>query len=1113
MTQPFLIIGCGGSGGKVVLGLRRKLELELSRQGWAGGLPRAWQLKWIDVPDPSEDHPDFGDPLPLGDYLPLARVNAYEMYDSALTQGVGATKMDRLVGWRPSPHLNLPVKKGAGQMRAVGRVVSLNRVDEIRRVFEDALSEMQSGATELAQLMNHLEGKVVGKTPVVIIVSSMAGGTGAGIFLDVCDIARGMSTELSNQIFGVLFTAEIFSGISSDAGMVPNTVASLSELMSGNLAANRALESLYGAVGGVAVQGRSGPNYPFVIGMRTMESETPLESPEQCYRAVTETIAASMLNSKFSQDFLNYQIANFIPNAGPSRRNTAYQMLNLPRVDIDPAPCGLVSSFGSAQVAVGTALFGTWAQARLTRSVIDHITIGWQEYGRKLMGKDAGPSTTQDDVVRFLVEFESVDFIKRCGLFEEDDADGTRNDQVVDGILPTEAMERLSGNYLSKIRDEIAKKLGKGGARLGAEWPDEIYSAGEMFEQSFKEEVERELIEGYERYASQLSARISSAVSTAIAESGVPVAKGLIQELSRQCKVAAKQLRDQELASKDKYGKSIIMFLKKRFEDLGRSKVTATNKTVDEGINVAVRSRKHYVVMRRCEKGAALLDDVEQRVISPLAIALDELGAKLGDPKFRDEVMLWPDESGDVPSAYRPAPTEKVLLNPSEWDSTYRGLLAEVAGSVEAARDEIAAGGFGYGPAIDRKQAESMLVIDHKERWWDQKASPVKVTLNLQPGQVRKRASQWLTNENTSVGRFLGMGLKEYLDEPGAERPARMKAFEEAFTAAFSLAQPLISIPESLMSRVHPTHSSRACNFICEPVPFPPSMTEGRAIVEKVLYGHNPPPGGWFKASNVAGVEKILMTSVLENAVQPAAVMSLSEPVYRAWDKVVSQPAHTRTAAIQGFWSNNRARLLSEAIPLTVSAQRSIVRGWFVGRLLGLVTDPTETEPCRVCFREDGADFAAKLPWPLLHHGKTGDLHKRTHTTKLLPALLEHMALSMLTLGHKPDALDGYEMLYRLGNNMGEVVADWVLDGSLPVSNGQKPQVEGHDAESRRDALQSAVTTLSERYETAIQKEIYPSSWSKFVDIPFGIELYPLFAECLAEIGAAAVVDIEDSFG
>src|SRR5687768_5532509 len=130
--SPMVVIGCGGSGGKVVVGLRKRLEEELRRRGWTRGIPAAWQFRWIDVPANQERHPRFGPLLPQGHYVALSAAPTYQDYDEALMFAAGRDSgLSRLAGWRPSPRLAVPVINGAGQMRAVGRAVALAKADLI----------------------------------------------------------------------------------------------------------------------------------------------------------------------------------------------------------------------------------------------------------------------------------------------------------------------------------------------------------------------------------------------------------------------------------------------------------------------------------------------------------------------------------------------------------------------------------------------------------------------------------------------------------------------------------------------------------------------------------------------------------------------------------------------------------------------------------------------------------------------------------------------------------------------------------------------------------------------------------------------------------------------
>jgi hypothetical protein len=266
--SPIIVIGCGGSGGKVVLNLRKRLKDELRRRGWVGGFPDAWQMKWIDVPTMQESHPEYGPALSKAEYVGLAPSDLYRDVDAGLVSSAGANR-DRLVGWRPSPDLELPVGDGAGQMRAVGRAVSLRRPATIEASIRESMNKIAAGGAQLAQLgavLSSDDGAAdagVGKT-LVVVVSSLAGGTGSGIYLDVVEIVRRGFPELNQKVLGVLFTAEVFAGVTLDGGMAPNTAASFAELGAGVLCGGRGTEPLLGAIGSSDIGTTSG----WVLGRR-----------------------------------------------------------------------------------------------------------------------------------------------------------------------------------------------------------------------------------------------------------------------------------------------------------------------------------------------------------------------------------------------------------------------------------------------------------------------------------------------------------------------------------------------------------------------------------------------------------------------------------------------------------------------------------------------------------------------------------------------------------------------------------------------------------------------------------------------------------------------------
>jgi hypothetical protein len=112
--SPMIVIGCGRSGGKVVLNLRKRLEADLRRRGWEGEIPDAWQLKWIDAPTVQESRPQFGAALRPEEYIELAVSRYNKDADTALMTTAGMDS-HRFTGWRPSPGFSGAVSKGASE--------------------------------------------------------------------------------------------------------------------------------------------------------------------------------------------------------------------------------------------------------------------------------------------------------------------------------------------------------------------------------------------------------------------------------------------------------------------------------------------------------------------------------------------------------------------------------------------------------------------------------------------------------------------------------------------------------------------------------------------------------------------------------------------------------------------------------------------------------------------------------------------------------------------------------------------------------------------------------------------------------------------------------------
>ena len=131
---------------------------------------------------------------------------------------------------------------GAGQYRAIGRILTLRHLKDIRNALNAAVSEMftQEAIQELNEL-NYKQSKKRTDTgssaPVVLVVSSMAGGAGASMFLDVCRVLTTIKNLDPTSTLVFMYTPEIFSDNKAEdmAGAWPNSLAMFGEVVASQM--------------------------------------------------------------------------------------------------------------------------------------------------------------------------------------------------------------------------------------------------------------------------------------------------------------------------------------------------------------------------------------------------------------------------------------------------------------------------------------------------------------------------------------------------------------------------------------------------------------------------------------------------------------------------------------------------------------------------------------------------------------------------------------------------------------------------------------------------------------------------------------------------------------
>ncbi|MBB5933904.1 tubulin-like doman-containing protein [Streptomyces zagrosensis] len=201
--QPMLFVGLGGTGGLVGSELERKLRAELCGPDGVAlsnrlsghapyQLPDCLQFVYADYSESDLQRlPQFNvDPSLRAAYARTSRAthNLLPNFDSSpeVTKMLRASLREEVADWLP-PRMDepkvTPLHNGAGQLPTVGRAALFATLrHSLAPVLEPLLQAIDAIAKSAGELSELGGGKVNGCD--VFVAFSVAGGTGAGIFMD-----------------------------------------------------------------------------------------------------------------------------------------------------------------------------------------------------------------------------------------------------------------------------------------------------------------------------------------------------------------------------------------------------------------------------------------------------------------------------------------------------------------------------------------------------------------------------------------------------------------------------------------------------------------------------------------------------------------------------------------------------------------------------------------------------------------------------------------------------------------------------------------------------------------------------------------------------------------
>ena len=191
---PTLVVGVGGMGTNTVRAVKRRL-----RKAWGGeSLPAMIQLLALDT-EPLINRLDQ-EPLYADESAYMGKFDATRLVDNLENH-------PEIARWWNYPSIPLGyIHNGAKQLRPIGRLsffrnyVTFKRLLETKYAALDKIRDLEMAQNRRFPVMSNYQ--------LVYIVSSLCGGTGAGMFMDVAHRVRAL-VRSNARVVGIFFLPDV----------------------------------------------------------------------------------------------------------------------------------------------------------------------------------------------------------------------------------------------------------------------------------------------------------------------------------------------------------------------------------------------------------------------------------------------------------------------------------------------------------------------------------------------------------------------------------------------------------------------------------------------------------------------------------------------------------------------------------------------------------------------------------------------------------------------------------------------------------------------------------------------------------------------------------------
>jgi hypothetical protein len=1139
--NPLLIIGVGGSGGKTIRSMKEAISHKLIFNGYDGGIPSAWQFLQVDT---TYDGQDFNAKMLPQDEVCLV-VPQGATFGSILN-GIEARAnsiedtQEMLAGWG-IPQSNMAVNKGAGMIRGIGRQVGIAEAKRIQGSLDSAISKMMSpsATSELRKVADHLkiDPKVVSSEPSVILITSLSGGSGAGMFMDVAEILKRTHRDKSwaQNIVSFLYTAEVFEGVPGAGDVRQNCLGAMNEIVAGRYQqpssrTNRLMEKM-------AIN-EANPDIHFtgcqgniLIGSRNSSGVNLAQDASGVGMNEVFTTVGEMLAGIFTDPAISdwvYKIAFVNAVLGTKVKDESGMSSN------DPSTVLAFASMGFARLSLGIDRVSRYMTDALTRAQVERLLFPENLTPEQLSNQ------TKEEFLSAKVVFAWDAFLAKSKLNERKE----KND-VTDALVNKDALAKHLDAVLKTSMSSLdgltkPEKIEKVAARL---WND-----FEIAREELKESVRADQKRMAGEWARSIQVSLTNHVADTIARSGLQFAIELLAMLSQEVKqVADKDLKGEvdhlkgklSRVTKESWASKVLEHaggrqgLSREDRDV-RAKLEEYITNVSKGIEEEYRKQLAIELMR--ELAADFIDALHKRLIAERQLLLARASSR--NPEDNNGIVLnsMPGigSGNPVPKGYQPRAIEKILIEPSKFLEFY---LEYAKADIKDESDKADAFNTSARDALLRvpltKDATSpdqslLTASPWMPRTLDSVASrEVEFEIKTNFWDLKDANESWLASKGSQFEKVKNMSIADYCKAGGdrVREKERQDAFIKAYTEMMMISVPLVKYNEkALKSLKGPSGGGITATQKKSPaIPFDINSPVGSSLIGVLKQNMEIDTADpsfakqWFDPAS--RVNEMYAIQVPSGAMPAYAFASLTNPI-------AESVLDNKNSAIlwSSYWTNRRSRPFQESIPVSDKMLKSMVTGWFVAKAFDLVSKEKEgiEEVVKIQNPTLSVPGNSLFPSPLLVVSQ-----EDVRNSFQLPSILMSMGLAIVNYGQTGDEsnLHAYRLLKFLGREvtvnrrtdewdnggLGEllpsgqtgqssVLKDWVLTGTIAGLSGYVPPA--HLAQST-DSSSARAESLLRYLEN--QSEKFDQYWettrtTKWQDLPNLWEIRGEISGALANI-------------